>query len=257
MRPVVTRSGDAAAAPPDLARVRRARLAAPGRAAPAARTGAGGMTVRRLARDQDDGFQSGLVPGLKSAADAAPAGRRGGVRQRSLRIGCVPIRPVCTRRSPTAGRTSSSAAGWRSRSPGCRRSRATTRSQRSPPRAQPMGRPTILAAPAAPESSGTLTGPRGTYDPATAATDGRGLPRLGRARRIAGRRVRRRAQLDARAALRPGLRAAGAAGRGPSRPLRPAGDARLHRGLRARRRLVAPGRLRSGHAGRQADPRDR
>ncbi len=28
------------------------------------------MTVRRLARDQDDGFQSGLIPGLKSAAEA-------------------------------------------------------------------------------------------------------------------------------------------------------------------------------------------
>jgi hypothetical protein len=30
----------------------------------------GGLTVRRLARAVDDGFQSGLVPGLRSAADA-------------------------------------------------------------------------------------------------------------------------------------------------------------------------------------------
>ena len=31
---------------------------------------AGGMTVRRVARDQDDGFQSSLVPGLRSSAQA-------------------------------------------------------------------------------------------------------------------------------------------------------------------------------------------
>jgi hypothetical protein len=70
MRPVVTRSGDA---PPRPAATAGSRPASPARAARASGSrgrGAGGMTVRRLARDQDDGFQSGLIPGIKSAAEA-------------------------------------------------------------------------------------------------------------------------------------------------------------------------------------------
>ena len=67
MRPVVTRFADAPPRPrPD--HDRRARARPPGGRSPRRRTG--GMTVRRLARDQDDGFQSGLVPGLRSAAEA-------------------------------------------------------------------------------------------------------------------------------------------------------------------------------------------
>jgi hypothetical protein len=69
MRPVVTRFADVeqrrATAP-------SSRPASPARSARAggSRGRTGSMTVRRLARDQDDGFQSGLIPGLKSAAEA-------------------------------------------------------------------------------------------------------------------------------------------------------------------------------------------
>ena len=71
MRPVVTRFADV---PPRPATNSTSGSATPARRARAGgsrgRTGAGGMTVRRLTRDQDDGFQSGLMPGLKSAAEA-------------------------------------------------------------------------------------------------------------------------------------------------------------------------------------------
>jgi hypothetical protein len=71
MRPVVTRFADVEQR---RATTPSSRPASPARGARTSssrgRTGAGGMTVRRLARDQDDGFQSGLIPGLKSAAEA-------------------------------------------------------------------------------------------------------------------------------------------------------------------------------------------
>jgi hypothetical protein len=69
MRPVVTRFADAPQRP-----AASSRPATPARRARAGgsrgRAGAGSMTVRRLARDQDDGFQSGLIPGLRSATEA-------------------------------------------------------------------------------------------------------------------------------------------------------------------------------------------
>ncbi|HEX5192929.1 MAG TPA: hypothetical protein VFW09_09015 [Solirubrobacteraceae bacterium] len=80
MRPAVTRFGESeqraatggSRAASGGSRVASAphgrRVSGPrGRAAGA---GSGGMTVRRLARAVDDGFQSSLVPGLRSAADA-------------------------------------------------------------------------------------------------------------------------------------------------------------------------------------------
>jgi hypothetical protein len=71
MRPAVTRF---AQVEPRSATAPSSRPASPARRARAGgtrgRTGAGGMTVRRLARDQDDGFSSDLIPGLKSAAEA-------------------------------------------------------------------------------------------------------------------------------------------------------------------------------------------
>jgi hypothetical protein len=71
MRPVVTRFADVAPRPATTSASRSASPARPARAGVSrGRTGRGGMTVRRLARDQDDGFQSGLMPGLKSAAEA-------------------------------------------------------------------------------------------------------------------------------------------------------------------------------------------
>jgi hypothetical protein len=71
MRPVVTRFADAPSRPTTTSATRPASPARHARAGGSrGRTGAGGMTVRRLARDQDDGFQSRLMPGLKSAAEA-------------------------------------------------------------------------------------------------------------------------------------------------------------------------------------------
>jgi hypothetical protein len=69
MRPVVTRFGDGEQR---SATTPASRAASPTRSARAgnSRGRTGGMVVRRLARDQDDGFQSTLVPGLKSAAEA-------------------------------------------------------------------------------------------------------------------------------------------------------------------------------------------
>jgi hypothetical protein len=74
MRPVVTPGGQRTPAP---------RAASPARAGVAGRAGksgsargrsgngrSSGMTVRRMAREADDGYQSGLVPGLRSGAGA-------------------------------------------------------------------------------------------------------------------------------------------------------------------------------------------
>jgi hypothetical protein len=77
MRPPVTRFGELEQRPPtggSRADGGRSRSTSPARSRRASSSrggaGAGGMTVRRLARARDDGFSSGLVPGLRSAADA-------------------------------------------------------------------------------------------------------------------------------------------------------------------------------------------
>src|ERR1700761_6762560 len=71
MRPAVSRFGEnelrsarSETGTPASARTPRSRTT---RARGAASCG---MTVRRMTRDRDDGFQSALVPGLRSAADA-------------------------------------------------------------------------------------------------------------------------------------------------------------------------------------------
>jgi hypothetical protein len=72
MRPAVTRFGEAAERSSSAAS--RSASPARGRRATGTRSrgaSSGGMVVRRLARDQDDGFHSALVPGLRSASDAA------------------------------------------------------------------------------------------------------------------------------------------------------------------------------------------
>jgi hypothetical protein len=70
MRPAVTRFGDVAPRPTTSPSSRAGSPARTPRTSSARGRTGGGMTVRRLARDQGDGFQSGLVPGLKSAAEA-------------------------------------------------------------------------------------------------------------------------------------------------------------------------------------------
>jgi hypothetical protein len=68
MRPVVTPGGQSVPAG------RPGRAAGPDRPARSASRGgprgSGGLTVRRLARETEDGFRSGLVPGLRSGSDA-------------------------------------------------------------------------------------------------------------------------------------------------------------------------------------------
>jgi hypothetical protein len=70
MRPAVTRFGEAE----QHAAAGGSRSASPPRSRRTGSRGqtstAGGLTVRRLARAAGDGFHSGLVPGLRSAADA-------------------------------------------------------------------------------------------------------------------------------------------------------------------------------------------
>jgi hypothetical protein len=67
MRPVISSS-----APGSASRREAAAGASPIRPAPrrAGARGGGGVTVRQLARGADDGYRCGLVPGLKSSADA-------------------------------------------------------------------------------------------------------------------------------------------------------------------------------------------
>ena len=69
MRPVVSAGGQSTPA------ARSARVAAPGSRTTSSRPrsgsrGSSGLTVRRLARETEDGYRSGLVPGLRSGSDA-------------------------------------------------------------------------------------------------------------------------------------------------------------------------------------------
>jgi hypothetical protein len=69
MRPVVSPGGQSTPA------ARSARVAAPGSRTTSSRPrsgsrGSSGLTVRRLARETEDGYRSGLVPGLRSGSDA-------------------------------------------------------------------------------------------------------------------------------------------------------------------------------------------
>jgi hypothetical protein len=71
LRPVVSPSGPRTGSPRTGASPASAGSGARGSARGRAGSGrSAGLTVRKLARGADDGYQSGLVPGLKSSADA-------------------------------------------------------------------------------------------------------------------------------------------------------------------------------------------
>lgn len=74
MRPVVTPGGQATPAPRPGGSARPDGRAGSARSSSRSRAGASprgaGLTVRRLVREAEDGYRSGLVPGLRSAADA-------------------------------------------------------------------------------------------------------------------------------------------------------------------------------------------
>jgi hypothetical protein len=163
MRPVVTRFGDL---PPRPAPNPDARSSGPARGV---RTGVsrartGGMTVRRLARDQGDGFQSGLVPGLKSAAESRRLADE--VAFASARCDRLRTDPPGLYAAVADGATDVEQRCWL----------AFQVTWLSPLDADDPFAAIVAAhtpwdpdAVAAPDPEHALIGPRGTYDPATAA----------------------------------------------------------------------------------------
>ena len=162
MRPVVTRFGDVdqRAATTPASRPARSTRVGGSRGA----TGAGGLTVRRLTRDQGDGFQSGLVPGVKSAADA---------RRLADEVAFAHARCVALRTDPPGlyGALADGGAEIEQRS-----WLAFQLAWVSPRDGDdPFGAIAATHTPwdpiavAAPDPERALTGPRGSYDPDTAA----------------------------------------------------------------------------------------
>ncbi len=183
------------------------------------------LVTRQLQRAADDGYRNPLVPGLKATADAerlAVAVTQAAIRL--LAAGAVPA----DRREPDLEQ-----ATWLA----------------------------FLFA-LAPELRDVIAETRPAWEDADArraargqGQDRRGLPRLGRARRLAGGRLHRRGDLEPGAPLRPRLRAARAARLHPRHALRPAGRARRRRHLPARGRRGALRRGRRDDARRQAPAR--
>jgi hypothetical protein len=162
-RPVVTRFGEVE---PRSATTPASRTASPARSTRAggSRGRAGGMVVRRLARDQDDGFQSRLVPGLKSAAEAQRLADE--VAFASARCNLLLADPPGLYATLADGGTDIEQRSWL----------AFELAWLSPlDDADPFAAIAAARTPwdadtvAAPDPERALTGPRGTYDPATAA----------------------------------------------------------------------------------------
>jgi hypothetical protein len=165
MRPVVTRFGEVEQR---SATTPTSRTASPTRSARAGgsrgRTGAGRMTVRRLARDQDDGFQSGLVPGLKSAAEARRLADE--VAFASARCKLLATDPPGLYAAVADGETDIEQRSWLA----FQLAWLSPRDGDDPFAAIAAARtPWDADAVAAPDPERALTGPRGTYDPTTAA----------------------------------------------------------------------------------------
>ena len=227
---------------PDLQPGAAGRAAREGAAEPAAHAPASGSTAkraggasgrrsgvvtRRVARAADDGYRNPLAPGLRATADAERlAGALAAAAERLEPPGPYPeIAEAADAEQATLARVPA-----RARRP--RGARAAAGAARRPPG----------------------VGGRRAGGPARGAPPHRGgLPRLGRPRRHAGGRLLRRRGLDARAPLRPRVRAARAARLRPRAPVRPADRARRRRPLRAQRERAVPGpRGRPGDARRQA-----
>ena len=190
---------------------RRARGAPGGRrrgrrAAPDARAARRASVTRRVARAADDGYRNPLVPGLRATADAERLAAALALGRRAARA----ARPAPGGRRgarPRGGDLARLPA--RARRP--RRARAARGDRRRPPE---------------------LGERRAARDPRRRPAHRAGLPRVGRALRLAGRGLPRRARLVAGAALRAGLRAPRAARPGPRGALRAARRARRRRALR-------------------------
>jgi hypothetical protein len=164
MRPVVTRFGDVAP------RSAPSRPASPARGARASgsrgRTRAGGMTVRRMARDQDDGFQSGLVPGLKSAAEARRLADE--VAFASARCHRLLTDPPGLYAAVADGGADIEQRSWLAFQLAWLSPLDSDDPFAAIAAAHTPWDPETVTAPAAPEFGSALTGPRGTYDLATA-----------------------------------------------------------------------------------------
>ena len=193
-----------AKAPP---RPQRARGSAPATGRPRGSAPLAGVVTRRVARAADDGYRSPLAPGLRATADAERLAAA--LTQAAARL--APPGPVPRdrhRARPRGGHV----AGVPARARRPRGARAAGRAARGAP----------------------AVGRRRARRPAgRAPPHRRGLPRLGRARRLPAGRVRGRRRLDARAPLLARVRAPRAARLRPRPPLRPADRARRRRAVRA------------------------
>ena len=167
----------------------------------------GRLVTRKLARAADDGYRNPLVPGLKATADAERLAHA--------------VTAAHARLDP----------------PG-----PFTAIDETPDVEQATWLAFLFAL--APELYDLIDETRPAYGVADGLPEAkqrtdRRLPRLGRARRLAGGRLHRRGELEPRAPLRPRLRAARAPRLHARHALRPADRPRRRRHLSARRRRAA------------------
>ena len=201
----------------------------------------GDLRVRRMARAADDGYEHELLPGLRSSLDAARladeiafaaarldelAGHPPGLYAEVARASDVEegtwLAFLIAYLSPLEG---------------------------DDPWASIAVARTSWASGELPMLEDIALGPRAAHDPARGADDPTGLSRVGAARRLAGRGLRRRPRVARPAPVRPRLRAPVAA-RFRARPaLRAAGRPRAPRGLR-RPPVVAAARRRRARSDR-------
>ena len=162
-RPAVTRFGDVEPQPGTTPGSRPASSARSAQAG-GSRGRTGSMTVRRLARDQGDGFQSGLVPGLKSAAEARRLADE--VAFASARCHRLRTDPPGLYAAVADGEVDIEQRSWLA----FQLAWLSPLDGVDPFRAIAAARtPWDAEAVAAPDPEYALTGPRGTYDPATAS----------------------------------------------------------------------------------------
>ena len=212
-----------AKAPPRPPGIRRAPAAPPARSARRAAR-AGGLVTRRLARASDDGYRNALVPGLRATADAERLAA-------ALAIAAERLEPPGPY-DAVATEPDREQATWL----------AFLLALAGPD--DPERQDAVAAAPTRFED-GELPEPVARARPRS-----RGVPPMGRTRRLAGGRLHGRARLVAAAPLRARVRAARAARAWSRAALRAARHARRGRPLRARARHAAAQR-----GGRPGPPR--
>ena len=162
------------------------------------------MTVRRLARGSEDGYRSGLVPGLKSSEDAERLAEE--LAFAVSRLEAMESEPV-----GLWAEIADPAADLEERTWLAFLVAYLAPLEDEQPFAAIDAARVSWASGEMPALEGVATGPRSAYHETRGTVHDRGLPGLGRAGRFAGSCVYRRGGVDARAAVRARLRAAGAA----------------------------------------------